>query len=406
VDLLSYFDLLDSYYFTYGQTIKNEPVKFEICDKADQFILSDFLGKNFTLPEGINLCPRISFHLPVTSFETFGLFFSLRECVDEKLGCKQDNEFYDQLRNQTYLLQSMFYFIKSEENMLNDIMPYSFSFFDKGYIGVNTSLTVNLEGSEIYTQSLFGFFGHDSHSQLKVLNFEDSEPFPNELVGYRILFNSKEYTFHNRTYKTINIAFSNAFSLFKLYSWVFSVILNSYYSYNINTIIINTNFDFENSTKDNNNENNENSLIKNQNNLESPSETVLKQSPLITYKRNTEGKKKLTMPLVVKRITWLRCCFCMGNRNKVRKFYKISTNIINKNLSIENLLTQIFEYSQFKHSVIEKIGLREFDTCDYKHIVDCDKDFNVQGEGLEVLNDTETKKDLENSHSVDRNNNT
>jgi hypothetical protein len=368
-DLLSYFNI-NSNYYTKGETTLNELIKFHKCGQDEEDALSYYLRKNFTFPEGINLCPSINFEIPVSSFDEFGLNFSLRECQDEKLGCKQDKGFYEKLRNKTKLLKTKLYFLDSEENMLNR-NPYTYFLFKKGYSGVNYSLTVNLEGSVVDTQRFYYF--EDNDGQFKVLSSKDSEALQDELVGYRIQFNSKELTVHTRTYKTINNAFSNAFSLFKLYSWIFSLLLNNYYSYNINTIIINKNFDYANSTKDNNADekdisNTGRNISNSLGELVSNTKSLLK-----TYESNTCKNNNLTMSLIIKRITCFRGCFCVKKKNKTRKFYESSTCVIRKYLSIEQLLSNLIEYNKFKKSVIEKIELDEFREHE-RLILSCDID--------------------------------
>jgi hypothetical protein len=114
------------------------------------------------------------------------------------------------------------------------------------YPGFKKILNVELEGIEVKTQSFFSF-NYDTDSQFKIQKTEAndrSDPFFTDLFGYEIYYSPEDTTIHYRTYKTFNSAFANCFAVFKLYTWLFGVLLNHYYEYNINNIIINKNFEY------------------------------------------------------------------------------------------------------------------------------------------------------------------
>jgi hypothetical protein len=237
--------------------------------------------------------------------------------------------------------------------MQNYNKPFLFELI-KIDLEVLTLSAIKLVGSEITSEPIFGIFEPYKNCQVKINHVQKAQPDKGELLSFWIYFNSANIFFHHRTYKTLSSAFSNAFSLFKLYSWVFSLLLSSYYSYNINNIIINKNFDYGNSIAYNRVDSNMSESTKRISNL---SEIVSNQNNLlITNKVN----KKLTISLICKKLTCLRYLLC-NKVNKTKSFYDSSNCIIKKYLSVEQLLFYLVEHCRIKKLVIEERNLSESD---------------------------------------------
>jgi hypothetical protein len=162
---------------------------------------------------------------------------------------------------------------------------------------------MNFEGSEINTEPLFGLLEPYKNSQLKYIGSNKGMPIANGFINYNIFFNSQDTTIHYRHYKTLNNAFSNAFSCFKLYSWVFSLLLNSYYSYNINSVIINKNFDYGKWITNSSNDD----LKQNINKFNNISEVVPNKRSLLITHADEGFKKKLTLTLICKKVLSVSC---------------------------------------------------------------------------------------------------
>jgi hypothetical protein len=353
-NLLKYFDLSDSQYdFEKDYHIYTKyPISFDICNDNDLALFRNHF-EDFNFPEGINLCPKINFLIPATSFDMFEVAFFLKECNDETKGCTRDQIFYEQLRNNTYSLNPLLYFISSNEDMQNYNEPFLFKFIKIDF-ELLTSTAIKLVGLEITSEPMFGIFEPFKSCQVKINHVKISQPLDDELLSFWLYLNSTDIFFHHRTYKTLSSAFSNAFSLFKLYSWIFSLLLSSYYSYNINNIIINKNFDYENSIAYNRVDSNMSESTKRISNL---SEIVSNQNNLlITNKVN----KKLTISLICKKVTCFRYLFC-NKVNKTKSFYDSSNYIIKKYLSVEQLLFYLVEHCKIKKFVIEGRNLSEYD---------------------------------------------
>jgi hypothetical protein len=362
-DLMDYF-YIDAYYFTttVGKEIK---IKFENCTSKE---LANFLNVDgFKIPEGFNLCPNINisedFSFPLGRLEKFSFYFSLNQCFDESLGCKQDKDFYDDLKNQTNSLSTMMYFINSQENMLNDKNPFTLNLFSYGFGGINATINIDLEGSEIITQSLFGFFELYRNSGFKVSNYKSITPTPNRFIAYQFLFDSANFTFYYRNYKTFNNAFANAFSLFKLYTWVFSFLLSSYYSYNINTVIINKNFDYGKSLVS---FGDTSGIIKDRLNL---NEIISEQKKLQSLSQCNTVEKKLTISVVFKKVACCRVLTCK-RKNGTRSYYNYSMGVVKKYLSIEQIFWNLVENLRVKQFVIKNNLLSELESND-KLVLDC-----------------------------------
>jgi hypothetical protein len=71
-NLLKYFDLSASHY-DFGIYNKTG-ISFDICDENDLAVFRNHF-EDFNFPEGINLCPKINFLIPATSFDEFEIYF-------------------------------------------------------------------------------------------------------------------------------------------------------------------------------------------------------------------------------------------------------------------------------------------------------------------------------------------
>jgi hypothetical protein len=205
---LDYFNI-DSYYFF---LLKKTPIKFKTCTSEDFANFSkDLLF--FNIPNGINLCPEINFSKDYyylrTNLIIFIFIFSLDECYSD-YGCKQDKDFYEELRNGTKILTATVNFINSQENMLDDKKPFIFNLFEYEHSSINTTVQIDLEGSEIITQPLFGIFETGKNSQFKVSGHKVLAT-PWQLIACQLFFDLNNLTFYNRNYKTLNKHFQMPF---------------------------------------------------------------------------------------------------------------------------------------------------------------------------------------------------
>jgi hypothetical protein len=337
-NLLSYFEIHS--YFTTAFDEERQPIKFTECTSND---LSNFSKHTKNAIPGIKLCPRIDFSIPVNSLKEFELTFDIKECEDETKGCKRNPEFFYESLKISKKIYSRFAFMDFRENMLNFTNPFE---YDVRYLGVNTpntSLNVKLKGSEIKTQSLFGFYETESHLEFSKHSYSKVD-YSGVIFRFTISFNPKDMTFYQRIYKTFTGAFSNTYSLFKLYSWLFSIFLNIHYSYNINNIIINTNFDYESSLKNSNNFlNRRNSLSSSINEADLSRKEFLKESKFERAK-----SKSLTVYSIYKNVSCWRFLICK-RKNLTKKFYESSLKLINKHLSIEQLFIYLIEFTRGKN---------------------------------------------------------
>jgi hypothetical protein len=236
---------------------------------------------------------------------------------------------------------------------------------------------INLEGSEISTQSLFSFNKFEKKSQFSVLSNEiiDYELYwETTFISYQISFNSKDMYVYNRTYKTLNSAFASSFALFKLITWVFSVILSPYYTYYKNTFIINKNF--EQSIQANNKTNKVNI-----NNINISND--------ITIGLTSPSKPaKLTTCAAIKNVSLMRYLLCR-NSNRIRSFYNQAQNLIGYCLSIENLFCHIVDYSRLKNTLLSSKTINILDTFEQKLILNGDLKVKNKDLKLDLLIDNQ-----------------
>jgi hypothetical protein len=343
-DLSNYFQI-QSFYSTNSQSF-NGQIEFANCTSENIANLSKH-SDVYKYTNGTKLCPKTPFFIPANSISRFVWDFTITECFDETKGCKRDEDLYEKVKKDKKFAK--LYFIDFQENMLNYTHPYDTSYFSELSHYPGQTLNILLKGSEIKTQSLFGFY--QTESRLKISKTEYVNAFADELFGYRILFSSKGITFYQRVYKTFVGSLANAYSLFKLYSWVFSILLSRYYSYNINNIIINKNFDYENSI------NNSNEIIKRKCSINSFSDMDSNQNAFLKeYKIDTTKSKRLTLALVYRKVSCCRLFLC-NRKNLTKRFYDSTRKIIDKQLSIEQLLFCLVEFFRVKNFVVEQFNL-------------------------------------------------
>jgi hypothetical protein len=346
IDLLNYFEL-ESFYSTDNKNYKGQ-VELANCTIEDMENLSKYKNNYIEFEdEGIKICPRITFSIPANSIERFSWVFGLKECTDETKGCKRDKTLYRQLKRKDKEILSSIYFVKFYENLINFAHPFGSEYVPIEPYYDKTMLSIELKGSEIKTQSLFGFY--ETESRLKLSNFHYEYPFSTDyFFTYIISFNTKDITFHRRIYKTFITAFSNVYALFKLYSWIFSLILSNYYTCNVNNIIINKNFDYGSSIVNSNKALKQRSLISCVSEI-SPIEGVAVSND---YKVN-KSKTVLTLSLIYRKVSCCRFLLC-NRKNLTKRFFDKSQAIIYKQLSIEQLLLYLIEFSRFKNNLLDK----------------------------------------------------
>jgi hypothetical protein len=342
-------DFLDYLSSHHVYTLTNDKigtVEFRNCTEHD-FSRFKEVDKSFQIPKGINLCPSINFSFRAYSSEDFSLSFSLRECRMFSKVCKRDKDLYNYLSKFPYFIYSQLYIVSAQEEMRNYTKPYSFNIKRMGFNIVDQAVKIELEGSEIKTDSLFDSFTQTNLKYIYSTNDQvhnDGRSGIRELIGFRLVFKSSDITIYNRTYKTLSTAFSNAYSLFKLYSWLFEIILGEYYSYNINNIIINKNIDYV-ASLDNN--------IKQDTMVKSNEDTIDLKNALNDYTTKTLKKESLTISLICRKVS---CCryLCCTRRNATQAFYDKSTTIIKKYLSIEHLVMYFIDSGRLKNFLFDK----------------------------------------------------
>jgi hypothetical protein len=323
--------------------LDKEKVMFEECNNNDKTIFQKLIKRDINFnTHGINLCPRINFEKleNITSFNTFVFQFKIRECDALNKVCTPDYDFYNQLYTRKKFMIADMYYIDSQMDLTDYDNPYWFEFETIiAMSGRSKASNIKLEGSEISTKSLFNFYKPEKKSQFSILSIGTSEIyFEPTFLSYIISFNSKDMYIYNRTYKTLNSAFANSFALFKLITWVFSVILSPYYIYCKNVNIINKSFNYAESMEANNN-------IK----VGSISVNNNATVAMIDNRRST----KLTTCTVIKNVSLMRYVLCR-RINRTRLFYKQAQFSIRYSLSIENLLSYIIDYSRLKQLLLRR----------------------------------------------------
>jgi hypothetical protein len=274
-----------------------------------------------------------------------------------------------------------------QENMLNSTHPY-----DPGFRWVRNqkhfnNMNIHLKGSEINTQSLFGLYETESRFKFWKSSERKFWSTSKTFTGLSILFNSKDMTFYQRNYKTFTGAFSNAYSLFKLYSWVLSILLGIHYSYyNINNIIIDKNFDYATSIENRNCIKRGQIINSSISEIGSSREVILKE-----FKLEKNKAKRLTIPLVYTNKSCWRFLFCK-RKNLTKSFYDNSTKLIRQYLSVEQLLLFLIEFSKIKDSlVLYNINIKETE----KLVLDLTKN-----QGIGNAKKIEVEKESDNNNVI------
>jgi hypothetical protein len=350
-----------------------EEVSFEECNDKDKIIFEKLLKRNVSLEAyGINLCPRMNFEKLENNnnFNKFDFTFEIRECDGKNKSCIPDYDFYHRLNhgNSSYIVAQLYY-IDSRMDLTDYDNPYWVEF--EHFIALSGHRKLNkikLEGSEISTQSLFSFNKFEKKSQFSVLSSDISDNkfhWVTPFISYQISFNSRDMYIYNRTYKTLNSAFANSFALFKLITWVFSIILSPYYTYYKNTYIINNNF--EQSVQAGNKVNNINISNDITIGITSPSKPT-----------------KLTTCKVIKNVSLMRYLLCRKS-NRIRSFYNQAQILIGYSLSIENLFRHIVDYSKLKDTLLSSKTICELDTLGQKLVLNDDLNFKKKFLQLELL---------------------
>jgi hypothetical protein len=356
-----------------------EKVILEECNSNDEIIFEKLFKREIKLvPHGVNLCPRIDFDKikDNTNISNFNFLFSIHECDGFDKACIPDSYIYENLNSGKLIIEANLNFVDSQIDPTDYDKPYWLKFEE---LRISTDLDkkrsiIKLEGSEINTQSLFSFHKLEKKSQFSILSSETSKKQPRwkTFLSYEISFNSKDMYIYNRTYKTLNSAFANSFAIFKLITWLVSVILSPYYNYCKNTYIINKNFDYEKTVQANNNTN-VNSLNTECNDLTFTASMINNRKP-----------KNLTIGTVVKNVSLIRYAFCL-RRNKTRVFYKQALFVIRHSLSIENIFSSMVDYFRLKRVLLDHKDINSVNELERKLVVNSDLEIKEDILKLDVL---------------------
>jgi hypothetical protein len=326
-------------------------IKFEICNDNDKGVLSR-LVEAFDFPaQGINLCPKFNFSEieTVKNLDSFSLDFEIDECDQLPYICTRDHDLYKSIRFRDHKFSSDIYFVNSLLDLKNPDKPFQFK-LNKFFAKRPSSTFIKLEGFEIFTHSLFTY---SQNSQFSIRNHKEKIYNNREkIIYFNISFKTKDMFIYHRSYKTLNAAFANSFALFKLITWVISVVLGPYYTYYKNMIIINKNFNYGESCLQNKVEQNKDISI-NTNTAE-----------LVSVNKS----HKLTTCSVIKNVSCLRYFICR-RRNKVRDFYGKAKLVFSKYLSIENLLLHVVEYCRLKEILLNEKTVEGLDTISRKLVL-------------------------------------
>jgi hypothetical protein len=225
-------------------------ISYENCTEIDKSYLQNFFT-NFEFPIGTNICPRINYKEieNLESFHGFNIFFYIYECSISDKDCIADSDLYNRIRKGDFSINSVLKFVNNQIDMTNYENPYSFEMREfYSYSTYPLDNIIELEGTEINSQTLISF---NAPIVLQSrFNVQSLHPIPKatEFNGFRVSFSSNNTYSYKRMYKTFNSAFATSFALFKLFNQIISIILSPIYTYYMNTIIINKNFNYELST--------------------------------------------------------------------------------------------------------------------------------------------------------------
>jgi hypothetical protein len=341
---------------------------YENCNDEDKLHFQNFIN-NFEFPNATNICPRINYNKTENVKNGFNLLFYIFECGTGYRDCIVDADLNRRIRKEEFNIKAELNFFNNQIDMTNYESPY-ISNIKQVYSYTNFPLEtlIELEGTEINSQTFFSFSSPTTLQGRFGIQSSYVYPKGEEFICFIMNFYSNNVFVYKRMYKTFNSAFATSFALFKLFNQIISILLSPIYTYYMNTIIINKNFNYELSTC------NKEAPI----NINKPKEISLE-----LYKSRA---KKLTTLIVLKNVSLLRCLICRRNRTKV--FYDQAIYVIHKHLSVENLFYYLVEYFKCKKLLLSK-GSEEFllDTEGNKLILGNEKKINNENLGLDVLVD-------------------
>jgi hypothetical protein len=240
-------------------------VFYEECNQDDKINFGKYIG-NFDFSNlGINLCPRINYTEleSVGSLSDFNFNFDIVECTVIDHGCTVNEEFYKKIRNKQFNMRSKLKFINSQIDLMNYEDPYWFEFKTfYSYSSQRFGEIIELDSSEIISQTLFSFNSPTIQNQFStqrdyILQKEDYI-----FISYLMTFQSSDMYIYKRNYKTFNVSIATSFALFKLFNQIITIMLSPIYTYFMNTIIINNNFEYGLDAFDNKETSNRNNLGK------------------------------------------------------------------------------------------------------------------------------------------------
>jgi hypothetical protein len=333
-NLLNYF-LIESNINFRAENHQIINISYEHCNDNDKSKFKQFI-KEFKFPENsINLCPRINFTEVenVRSFQNFDFNFTIGECVKNISDCTVDENFYKEIREGRYIISSYLYWLDNQLDLTNYEKPYWYIFRNLPAPSNKEVLHVELEGSQINSQVLFNFNAIEKQSQFSYATYFRVKKPSRSVISCFIVFDSKDMYIYNRTYKTFNSAFAETYALFGLISKIISFILYPYYTYYMNTAIINKNFNYELSTRDGG--------------FRSVNTDMIGKDVSQDLTVKFVKPKGLTSCTVFKNVSLLRL-FCCRKRNRIKTFYDYARLVIYKHLSVETLLRQIIDLYRVK----------------------------------------------------------
>jgi hypothetical protein len=366
-----------SYIEYHRRDLTSVSINYEYCNNEDKTKFQKYDEKFEFSNVGINLCPRINYTKTENlSFSGFTLIFNIWECSKDNSDCTVDEELNRNIREKKYNIDAKLNFIDNQIDFTNYEKPFWFQsnyFYSFSY--VNVSKVIELDGSEINSQSIFSFSKPTIQSQFGIQRDYISPKHEKNYISFILGFNSHDMYIYKRTYKTFNSAFATSFALFKLFNQIISIILSPIYTYYINTIIINNNFDYE--------------LFNLNDETKSINKHVNRKKEISLELMNVKTKK-LTTFLALKNVSLLRYILCK-RRNKTKTFYDQAKYVIYKHLSVENLFSYLSDYVRLKKTLSNK---------------DSDIEFTLNPENNKLILNNQEKVDKEKLRMDELTNNT
>jgi hypothetical protein len=355
-NFLNYFEISSSLQFDNNNNNNNLSVieiPYEKCNANDKTNFRNYF-ENFEFPEfGTSLCPRMDYDY-LENFKEFGQFdfyYIISECSGKVSSCTKNDTLYKRIRDGNSTIMAKLCYLNNEMDLTNDENPYWFNFKEfYGLTGWMDEIVIELEGSEIYSKSLFSFNAPSVKSRLSYSRSYATQKLAKEFLSFNIRFYSNDMFIYIRTYKTFNTAVAISFALFKLIHKLISILLGPVYKYYMNNIIINNNFSYEVSTLS----------TGVANNIEVSTERGI-STELISVRL-----KKLTTISALKNVSLFRYVICR-RRNKTKTFYDQAKLVIYKNLSVENLLQFLIEYYRLKKFLCDKVDISENEFSSSRH---------------------------------------